>query len=39
MATFIIGFLIGLFAGVFCGMAMLSLVAMNKTEDSESSNK
>ena len=36
MAIFIIGFIIGLFVGVFCGMAMLSLVAMNKTEESAS---
>ena len=36
MLTFIIGFIIGLFAGVFCGVMMLSLVAMNKTEESES---
>ncbi len=36
MVTFIIGFIIGLFAGVFCGVMMLSLVAMNKTEESES---
>lgn len=36
MVTFIIGFIIGLFAGVFCGVMMLSLVAMNKTEESAS---
>lgn len=39
MITFILGLAIGLIIGFVCAVTMLSIVAINKTEDTVSKNK
>lgn len=39
MITFILGLIIGLIIGFVCAVTMLSIVAINKTEDTVNKNK